>query len=115
MDQTTSSSTSTLLYIKLIRIGYNPNFPSLLGSLRTNVTFVLLFTVLDVAFFLLAAGYFRIGEGRDPTTLLKAGGAFAFLTTICGWWIELALILGSTGMPFTVPLGDLSGFLAKKR
>lgn len=87
---------------------------SLLGSLRTNVTFVVLFFTLDVAFFLLAAGYFRIGEGRDPTNILKAGGAFAFVTTLCGWWIMLALTLGSTGMPFSVPLGDLSGFLAKK-
>lgn len=91
------------------------NFIFLLGSLRTNVTFVILFTVLDVAFFLLAAGYFKLGDGEDATTLLKAGGAFGFLTTICGWWIMLALILGSTGMPFSVPLGDLSGFLAKKK
>jgi len=53
-------------------------FIYLLGSLRTNIVFVLLFTVLDVAFFLLAAGYFRIGEGRDPTALLKAGGVFGF-------------------------------------
>lgn len=89
-------------------------FDSLLGSLRTNVVFVILFTVLDVAFFLLAAGYFRIGEGRDPTSLLKAGGAFGFVTTCCGWWIMLALTLGSTGMPFNVPLGDLSGFLSRK-
>ena len=86
----------------------------MLGSLRTNVTFVILFTVLDVAFFLLAAGYFRIGEGGDATKILQAAGVFAFLTTICGWWIMLALVLGSTGMPFTVPLGDLSGFLARK-
>lgn len=88
---------------------------SLLGSLRTNVVFVILFTVLDIDLFLLSAGYFRIGEGRDPTTLFKAAGAFGFITAICGWWIMLALILGSTGMPFNVPLGDLSGFLAKKQ
>jgi succinate-acetate transporter protein len=88
---------------------------SILGSLRTNVTFVILFTVLDVAFFLLAAGYFKLGDGQDGTTLLKAGGAFGFLTCICGWWIMLALVLGSTGMPFSVPLGDLSNFLTKKK
>lgn len=90
-------------------------FIYLLGSLRTNIVFVVLFTVLDVDLFLLAAGYFRIGEGRDPNSLFVAGGAFGFLTAICGWWILLALILGSTGMPFNVPLGDLSGFLSKKR
>jgi succinate-acetate transporter protein len=88
--------------------------PSMLGSLRTNVTFVILFATLDVGFYLLAAAYFRIGEGRDPTTLLQAGGGFLFVTTLCGWWIMLALTLGSTGMPFNVPLGDLSGFLARK-
>jgi len=90
-------------------------FIYMIGSLRTNVVFVILFFTLDVAFFLLAAGYFRIGEGRDPTSLLRAGGAFAFVTTLCGWWIMLALVLGSTGFPFSVPLGDLSGFLSKKK
>lgn len=89
-------------------------FKSLLGSLRTNIVFVILFTVLDINFFLLAAGYFRIGEGRDPTNLFRAGGAFQFVTTLCGWWLMLALTLGSTGMPFNVPVGDLSGFLSKK-
>ena len=89
-------------------------FIYMLGSLRTNVTFVILFLTLSTAFFLLAAGYFRIGNGHDPTTLLKAGGACAFVTTLCGWWIMLALTLGSTGMPVPIPLGDLSGFLAKK-
>jgi len=89
-------------------------FIYLLGSLRTNVTFVILFTVLDVAFYLLAAAYFRLGEGGDASKILIAAGVFGFLTTLCGWWIMLALILGSTGMPFTVPLGDLSGFLARK-
>jgi succinate-acetate transporter protein len=91
-----------------------PSLYSLLGSLRTNVTFVILFTVLDVAFYLLAAAYFRLGEGGDASKILIAAGVFGFLTTLCGWWIMLALILGSTGMPFTVPLGDLSGFLARK-
>lgn len=61
-------------------------FVYMLGSLRTNVTFVILFFTLDVAFFLLAAGYFRIGEGRDPTSLLKAGGAFAFVTCESGFF-----------------------------
>jgi len=85
-----------------------------LGSLRTNMVFVALFFTLDIAFFLLSAAYFRIAEGRDPTSLLTAGGAFAFVTSICGWYIMLALILGSTGFPFSVPLGDLSGFMSKK-
>lgn len=88
---------------------------SFLGSLRTNLSLVTLFITLDIAFFLLAAGYFRIGDGRDPTTLFKAGGAFAFVSTVAGWWIELSLVLGSTGMPFKVPLGDLSGFLSASK
>ena len=91
-------------------------YDSLLGSLRTNVAFVCLFFVLDLAFFLLAAAYFRIADGRaDYNQLLVAGGAFGFLTTLCGWYIMLCLVLGSTGMPFNVPLGDLSGFLSGKK
>lgn len=89
-------------------------FYSVLGSLRTNVVFVTLFFVLDIGVFILAAGYFRISEGQDPTSLFTAAGAFFFATCACGWYIMLALTLGSTGFPLAVPLGDLSGFLSKK-
>jgi len=90
-------------------------FLFLLGSLRTNVVFILLFFTLDICLFLLSAAYFRMGDGNNGTKLMKAGGAFGFTTCLCGWYILLARVLGSTGIPLHIPLGDLSGFLAGKK
>jgi len=78
------------------------------------MVFVVLFLALDLCFFLLSAAYFRLGDGRDAVPLLKAGGAAGFVTCCAGWYIEMALILGSTGIPIHIPLGDMSGFLSKK-
>jgi len=92
------------------------DFILFVASLRTNVVFAILFFVLDIAFFLLAAAYFQLGYGNASFagTLLKAGGAFAFLTTLCGWYLLVVLLLGATGFPCPLPVGDLSGFLKKK-
>jgi len=92
-------------------------FLLLLASLRTNIAFVCLFFVLDIAFFLLTAAYFNLGYGNASyaNTLLIAGGAFAFLTCLCGWWILAALLFGATGLPLNVPVGDLTNFWAKRK
>lgn len=84
---------------------------SLIASSKTNVAFVLLFFGLDLAFFAIAAAYFTLGKGHDPTTTFKIGGAFGFASCISGWYIGAALIFESTNMPFKLPLGDLSGRL----
>jgi len=86
------------------------------ASLRTNVVFAILFFVLDIAFFLLTAAYFQLSYGNASYagTLLIAGGAFAFMTTLCGWYLLVVLLLGATGFPCPLPVGDLSNFLKKK-
>jgi len=91
-------------------------FILLIASLRTNVVFALLFFTLDIAFFLLAAGYFQLGYGNaaKATTILTAGGALGFCTTLCGWYLLVVLLFGATGFPCPLPVGDLSNFLKKK-
>ncbi|KAM0786195.1 hypothetical protein ACM66B_007000 [Microbotryomycetes sp. NB124-2] len=88
----------------------------LVASLRTNAVFVALFFFLDIVFWLLVAAYFKIANGNvaNLTSILKAAGAFAFLTSACGWYLMLVLTLGSTGFPLALPVGDMSGFLARK-
>jgi len=89
----------------------------LIASLRTNLVFVLLFTFLDITFCMIAAIYFYVGSGqfaRVPA-LQTACGAFAFLTTLCGWYLLYAILFLSTGMPIALPLGDLSGAFKRKR
>ncbi|KAK4049983.1 hypothetical protein OIV83_003807 [Microbotryomycetes sp. JL201] len=87
-----------------------------IASLRTNVVFALLFFFLELVFDLLIAAYFNISKSNvgNLTSILKAAGAFAFLTCACGWYLLLVLTLGSTGFPLALPVGDLSGFLSRK-
>jgi len=89
----------------------------LVASLRTNVVFVLLFFALDVTFWLLVTIYIRLGNGNlaHLTALLKAAGAFGFLTCCAGWWLLVVLVWGSTGIPIALPVGDLSNFMSRKK
>lgn len=86
----------------------------LLASMRTNVAFVVLFFALCMAFFGIAAAYFRLASGQDPTTIFKIRGAFGFASCISAWYIAASLIFVSASMPFELPLGDLSRFLVNK-
>lgn len=89
----------------------------LVTALRTNVVFVLLFFFLEITFDLLIAAYIDIGYGNVGRldAILKTAGVFAFLTTLTGWYLFIVLMFGSTGIPFQLPIGDLSGFLSGKK
>lgn len=86
-----------------------------IASLRTNVVFVLLFTFLEVDFWLLAALYIKLALGRTSmlTGIMKAAGAFGFLTCCMGWYLLVVLVFDSTGMPISLPVGDLSTFMSR--
>ncbi|GAA5888774.1 hypothetical protein JCM16303_005305 [Sporobolomyces ruberrimus] len=85
------------------------------ASLRTNVVFVLLFTFLEVTFWLLAALYTKLALGRLSMLegITKAAGAFGFLTCVMGWYLLVVLVFDSTGMPISLPVGDLSTFMSR--
>ncbi|KDE03275.1 hypothetical protein MVLG_06232 [Microbotryum lychnidis-dioicae p1A1 Lamole] len=89
----------------------------LIASLRTNVVFALLFTFLDITFWILVAVYVQLGYGHvtHVPMELKTAGAFAFLTSACGWYLLVVLIFGSTGIPIALPVGDLSNFMSGRR
>ncbi|SCZ94439.1 BZ3500_MvSof-1268-A1-R1_Chr12-2g03900 [Microbotryum saponariae] len=92
-------------------------FVYLIASLRTNVVFALLFTFLDITFWIFVAVYVQLGYGHvtHVPMELKAAGAFAFLTSACGWYLLVVLIFGSTGIPIALPVGDLSNFMSGRR
>ncbi|GAA5989817.1 hypothetical protein JCM10908_002332 [Rhodotorula pacifica] len=89
----------------------------LIASLRTNAVFVALFTFLDIAFWLLTAIYIKLAHGdvSHISAYLKAAGAFSFLTTLCGWYLEVVLIFDSVGIPVKLPVGDLSNLMTRRR
>ncbi|KAM0786194.1 hypothetical protein ACM66B_006999 [Microbotryomycetes sp. NB124-2] len=88
----------------------------LVASLRTNVVFASVFLFLDACLWTLVTAYYKIAAGNMASvpSLMKAAGALAFLTCVSGWYLLLVLVLGSTGFPLALPVGDLSGFLTRK-
>ncbi|KIK69121.1 hypothetical protein GYMLUDRAFT_152681 [Collybiopsis luxurians FD-317 M1] len=92
------------------------SFTYFITALRTNVAFVGIFFFLVLTFALLAAGYAKLGDADASTAiaLLKGAGAFAFVTCVIGWYLLAALIFAVVDMPFSFPVGDLSGFLARR-
>ncbi|KAF2455069.1 GPR1/FUN34/yaaH family-domain-containing protein [Lineolata rhizophorae] len=82
-------------------------------ALRTNVVFVLIFFTLVIVFCILAGAYWQTSNGNTAlaSRLQIAGGAVAFVTCACGWWIFVAIMLAALDFPFQVPVGDLSSVI----
>lgn len=99
-------------------------FIYLICSLRTNVVFVVIFLTLVLCFGCLTGAYWQLANAAAATTrgdkvaaasyaatagrCQVAGGAFAFVTSMAGWWIFFAIMLASLDFPFQIPVGDLS-------
>jgi hypothetical protein len=49
------------------------------------------------------------------TALQKAGGAFLFFSSICGFYLTTLQMMEAVDMPFTLPVGDLARFWPKKK
>jgi uncharacterized protein len=66
-------------------------------TLKSTLAFFLLFFLLDIAFFCLAAGYFladaKLGPSVGP---IKAGGALGVVAAILAWYNALAGIADSS-------------------
>jgi hypothetical protein len=80
-------------------------FIYLICSIRTNMVFFMIFLTLVLAFACLAGSFFEANNGHAvlAARLQVAGGAFAFCTTLFGWWIFIAIMLASLDFPFSVP------------
>jgi uncharacterized protein len=81
------------------------SFLFLIGSIRTNLAFVIVFLTLTIAFSTLTGTYWQVANGNAALAgkLQKVSGGFLFVTSLAGWWILVALILASLDFPFQVP------------
>jgi len=90
------------------------SFIFLLGSLRTNVPFVIVFFTLIFLFGFFAGGQFQIGYDPTPeglayaVKLFKIAGGFGFVTLVVSWYLAIILVCASTGVPCPLPIFDLS-------
>jgi succinate-acetate transporter protein len=89
------------------------SFIFFLCALRTNVVFVMIFFSLTFCFLLITAGFWALAEDFTGNALLaqkllKAGGAFGFVTCMSGWYILVAVLFAIVDFPIQIPVGDLS-------
>jgi succinate-acetate transporter protein len=74
-----------------------------ISALRRNLGFVILLSLLDITFLLLAIGNY-MGENA---TIIKAGGGFGIVTAFVAYYCAAAEILRPDDSLFTLPLGNL--------
>lgn len=74
-------------------------------ALRTNLVFVGIFLTLVFAFGFLSGSFWYAAQGKAALAgrLQIAGGAFAFVTCMFGWWIFAAIMLAALDFPFQLP------------
>jgi succinate-acetate transporter protein len=90
------------------------SFVFLLGSIRTNVPFVILFIGLVLLFSFVSAASYQLGYNPTPAGLAHAihyyriAGGFGFVAMTSGWYLTLIQVFAATGIPVPLPIFDLS-------
>ena len=89
------------------------SFIYLIGSLRTNLVYFLIFLTLCPMYCCLAGSFWEAAQDNASAAkmLQHAGGGFAFASSLLGWYLFLAMVLDSVDFPFSLPVGDLSRFI----
>jgi uncharacterized protein len=80
-----------------------------------NVVYIGIFFTVEMAFTLVAASYFAAADAHldGSVALQKAGGVFAFLSGLLGYY-TVANLMCQQALRFKFPMGDTSRFFAEK-
>ncbi|KAK3675769.1 hypothetical protein LTR78_004410 [Recurvomyces mirabilis] len=87
------------------------SFIYLIGSLRTNIVFLLIFVVATIGFSMAAAGFFSLALANNAygEQMIIGTGACFFAAAVFGWYLTLAAIIEIQEVPIpSLPLVDLS-------
>lgn len=87
------------------------SFVYLVGSLRTNLCFALIFLVATIGFELGAAGFFLIAFGSAAAggRCIVGLGACFFVADLIGWYLLLSAVIQIMELPIPdLPVVDLS-------
>ena len=87
------------------------SFIFLIGSLRTNFVFVVIFIFSTIGFGLGAGAFFHLARGNIVvgTRLATGLGACFFATGVLGFYFLLALVVAIMELPIPdIPVGDMS-------
>lgn len=87
----------------------------LFGSLPINLVYISVFFFVELAFAFIAASYFATADGKPDTAIAikKAGGVFAFLAGILGYY-TVAHLMCQTGLFFRFPMGHTNKYFVRK-
>ena len=87
----------------------------LIGSLPLNFVYIGIFSTVEMAFTLVAASYFAAADGHPDgsVALQKAGGVFAFLSGLLGYY-TVGNLMCQEALSFRFPMGDTSRFFGNK-
>lgn len=90
----------------------------MLGALRTNLVFVLIFVSATTGFGFAAAALFYTAEGKTEiaTTCLVGTGAGFFAADMLGWYLFLGMIIETMELPLpSLPVFDLTTVIKPKK
>lgn len=92
------------------------SFVFLLGSLGTNICFVILFVAYSIAFPLLTGADWAKAQGKYAIAhrCEVGAGAACFVVSAMGWWVLASQVLDSVDSPLRLPIGDLSSLMKKR-
>jgi succinate-acetate transporter protein len=88
----------------------------LIGSLPLNLVYIGIFFTVQMAFILVAASYFAAADGHahGSVALKKAGGVFAFLSGLLGYY-TVGNLMCQEALGFRFPMGDTSHLFGSKQ
>lgn len=95
------------------------SFAFLLGSLRTNLVFVLIFVCATCGFGMAAGAFWAIAQNdmANGQTLLQWTGGVFFAASLLGWYLFFGSIIATMELPIPdLPVFDMSTIVkARKR
>ena len=94
------------------------SFAFLLGSLRTNLVFVLIFVCATCGFGMAAGAFWVIAQGDMVygQLLLKWVGGFFFAASLFGWYLFFGSIIATMELPIPdLPVFDMSTIVKPRK
>ncbi|KAL2870273.1 transcriptional activator of ethanol catabolism AlcS [Aspergillus lucknowensis] len=87
----------------------------LICATRTNAVYTLIFLTLLLTFLFLSAGYWCLGDGDAVVgrRCVKGAGASLFVASLLGFYLLIAQLFESVGLPLSLPVGGLDAVWAR--
>ncbi|KAF2158495.1 hypothetical protein M409DRAFT_30995 [Zasmidium cellare ATCC 36951] len=88
----------------------------MVGAVRINAVFMMVFFTVGLGFLLLAGAFWEQGLNDAVlfNRLCEGTGGTWFVTSLLGWYLLFVQIMDAVGFKWPLPVGDFSGYWAKR-